>query len=765
MGDDFLAHVRKDTCGEWHEHFLSAHLQGTAKLVEEFAGTFKNGDWGWVAALLHDLGKGSEKFQRDIKKESGYDPHIKTLPGMKNHSTHGAIWAHDTWSHIGKILAYLIAGHHAGLPDWYNEPGVGGNLKHRLSLKERTKLPSLSPGWIERQTESLLVPQSPPCYDAEMGQEYFHLWIRMLYSALVDADFLDTERFMNEEKARQRGQYPDIVELKQRFDAYMLEFTAGKRHNTDVNRLRQQILADCRNAGSWKPGFFTLTVPTGGGKTLSSMAFALEHALAQGKTRIIMAIPYTSIIEQTAKEYKKVFGAENVIEHHSALDPISKKKETEEDIVLKHHLATENWDAPIIVTTNVQLFESLFAARSSACRKLHNLVDSVIILDEAHMLPPEYLKPILNVMQGLTRHFGVSIVLCTATQPALTGSIGMEQAEFCGIPRDAAPEIMPDPIELARHFQRVRIERAGKFEEWSELAEELRDKYKQVLCIVNTRRACRELYACMPAGTIHLSGLMCAEHRSMVIDGIKQRLKNKNPDDELRVISTQLVEAGVDIDFPVVYRAMTGFDSIAQAAGRCNREGELRDEHGELTQGRVIVFDPPQQSPTGLLRKKEDAGRDTLDILPEHCAALRPDAFERYFHLFYSACATFDAQNIAHLLFDEASDLNFQFRDAARKFRMIDNQAQVAVVVQYQGKEIHSDALIEQLRHAGPSKTLLRKLQRFTITMPERDFNQAQSCFENIHGIWCQQADGAYTEALGFVGLDIDANQFICDGG
>ena len=762
--EELLAHVLRNETGKWHKHILETHLKGTAEFAEQFAAMFGNGDWGKTAALLHDLGKSSEKFQRDLKKESGYDLHIQTLPGIKNHSTHGAVWAYDMWPPIGKILAYLIAGHHAGLPDWFHEIGVGGNLKHRLSQKEREKLPPLPSAWKAQQTEMLSAPQSLPC-GAGMDEEYLHLWIRMLYSSLVDADYLHTEQFMDEEKTGQRGRYPDLAILKERFDAYMAAFTADKQDDTAVNVQRQKILSDCRRAGKdWDEGFFTLTVPTGGGKTLSSMAFALEHAIAKKKSRIIMAIPYTSIIEQTAQTYREVFGAENVIEHHSALDPTSKKKEEEEDICLKHHLATENWDAPIIVTTNVQLFESLFAARSSACRKLHNIVNSVIILDEAQMLPPEYLKPILNVMQGLTQHFGVSIVLCTATQPALTGNIGTEEAEFCGIPVGVAPEIMPDPNELSRQFRRVTIERKGKYDEWSQLAKELCDEHPQVLCIVNTRRACRELFNEMSDDAIHLSGWMCAEHRSKVIEEIKLSLAEKDRNDELRVISTQLVEAGVDIDFPVVFRAMTGFDSIAQAAGRCNREGELCDENGELTYGRVFVFDPPKQSPFGLLLKKENTGRDILENMPEQCAALHPSVFERYFRLFYSKCDSFDKKDMQNLLIDGANpDFEFQFRDAAQKFQMIEDRAQIAVVVRYQGRKIHSEALIEQLRHAGPSRTLLRKLQRFTITMPEQEFLKAQSCFENIHGIRCQQVDLAYNEQLGFVGLDNGTGLLLCD--
>ena len=752
MSNELLAHVKQDEKGMWHEHTLTKHIQDTAAFAEMFTETFGNGDWGKVAALLHDLGKGSEKFQRDLKKETGYDAHIETLKGMKNHSSHGAIWAHEHWPYVGKILAYLIAGHHAGLPDWFNEIGVGGNLEHRLSADEKKTLPPLNEEWIKTATEALKPPQTPPCGKALKNDELdlLHLWIRMLYSALVDADFLDTEQFMQPEKAEQRGKYPDLKELKTRFDTYMQKKTVGIEH-TEVNTQRQRILADCRAKAKERPGFFSLSVPTGGGKTLSSMAFALEHAIAHGKKRIIIAIPYTSIIEQNAEEYKTIFDAENVIEHHSALDPDDEKTED-----AKSRLACDNWDAPIIVTTNVQLFESLFAARSSRCRKLHNLAESVIILDEAQMLSTEFLQPIVSVMKNLVHHFGASIVLCTATQPKLVGKIGSGAATFTGLAEESIIEIMQNPAELAAKFQRVTVTHKGKYEEWQELADELAHD-KQALCVVNTRRACRELHALMPHDTIHLSGLMCAEHRSRVIADIKQRLNSKQP---VRVISTQLVEAGVDLDFPVVYRALSGFDSIAQAAGRCNREGKLRDDTGLLTRGQVHVFEPPNGKLSGLLSKMEQAGRETLSVMPDECAALAPAAFEKYFSLLYSKVNSLDKHNITSLLVKDARGLTFQFRTAAQKFNLIDDQQYISVVVRYKGEKSDSNNLIEHLRNSRPYRELMRRLQRFTVNIPKGAFIEAQSCFENIHGIWCQMTDGSYHERFGFVGLDIDEREF-----
>ncbi len=731
-----LAHVKQDEIGEWRIHSLEEHLNGVAELAEKFALQFANGDWARVTGLLHDLGKGSFDFQEYICDKSGYKPeaHIEneSIPGRVNHSTHGAVWAVDNLPIIGKILAYLISGHHAGLPDWHHEMGVGGNLEHRLSLKEIASLPSLSDEFIQEVTKNIEYPVSSPC-NTVLKDEQIHLWIRMLFSCLVDADFLNTEEFMDREKSESRRDFTSFVELKKRLDDHMEKITTD---STEVNRLRQQILSECREAGYLSPGFFSLTVPTGGGKTLSSMAFAFEHLEKYKKEKIIMVIPYTSIIEQTAKVYKDIFGAENVIEHHSSLDPDKESPQS--------RLASENWDAPIIVTTNVQFFQSLFAARSSACRKLHNIVNSVVILDEAQMLPTDYLKPILYSMKGLVDHFGVSMVLCTATQPVLTGKIGSGEAEFKVLDHDSCREIIKDPFELSQKFQRVEVLEQGKFEDWQILAEELK-AYDQVLCIVNTRNDCKELYKLMPEGTVHLSANMCGEHRSRVIEKIRTALQMG---DSIRVVSTQLVEAGVDIDFPVVYRAMAGFDSIAQAAGRCNREGRKK-------LGKVIVFSPPKPAPAGSLRKGEQAGREILSVDPIGCSKLHPDTFIKYFNLYYGSLNSFDRKNINDLFVRDANPgLSIQFRTAAQRFLLIENQNQVSIVVWYKGEKTDSRDLIEDLRFAGPNRILMRKLQRFTISVPENVFFEVRESFKEVQGIWCQDADTLYDDRLGFVGYN-----------
>ena len=541
---------------EWQR--LEDHLKNVAEMAKGFASAFGAGEWAFLAGLWHDLGKYQDDFQEKLGVNNP-DASIESHSSRINHSTSGALLAVKKLKSFGSILTYAITGHHAGLPDWIHEIGSGGALSTRLretELLDRVK-DRIPHGILNRPIPTLTLPGGKPVSD-----EHLHLWLRMIFSCLVDADFLDTERAMEPDKAAQRGQSTDLIQLGEAFDRFMLnKQTQAKRG--PINLQRQAILAMCRKKASLPPGIFSLTAPTGSGKTLSAMAFALEHACCHDKRRVIATIPYTSIIEQTAAEYKTIFGEDNVLEHHSNLDP---DRET-----VINRLSSENWNMPIVVTTNVQLFESLFASRTSACRKLHNIVNSVIILDEAQMLPPEYLKSILSVLRGLVNHFGVTVVLCTATQPALAGTIGSPPIQFNGLTN--VIEILDDPVTMADRFERVEITlppSKGEKRTWEEIAAELR-QYAQVLCIVNSRRDCRELHALMPAGAIHLSALMCAEERSGIIAGIKSRLKNDEP---VRVISTQLVEAGVDIDFPIVYRALAGFDSLAQAAGRCNREGK-----------------------------------------------------------------------------------------------------------------------------------------------------------------------------------------------
>jgi len=724
---EYYAHSREGKPPEeWHR--LEDHLRKVAEMARRFADDFGAGEWAYLAGLWHDLGKYQDEFQQKLIDSNDSDAVIHV-----NHSTSGALRADRMPKLLGRIIAYSIAGHHAGLPDWVHKIGSGGALSTRL---QETELLDRIRNRIPPEIMNQLMPKPIPPGNKPMTDEHLHLWLRMIFSCLVDADFLNTEGFVEPEKAKQRGGSVNFSQLKNLFERYIVNKQAEAK-DSPVNRQRQAILAMCRKKGGLPPGIFSLTAPTGSGKTLSAMAFALEHAWHHHKRRVIVGIPYTSIIEQTAAEYKKVFGEENVLEHHSKLDP---DRET-----FKNRLASENWDMPIVVTTNVQLFESLFASRTSACRKLHNLVNSIIILDEAQMLPPEYLKPILSVLHGLVMHFGVSVVLCTATQPALSGPIGSPPVQFKGL--SDVSEIIDDPVTMAETFERVEIvipSDTSIKSTWEQIAGELQ-QYEQLLCIVNSRRDCRELHSLMPLGTIHLSGLMCAEERSDVISEIKEKLKDGAP---IRVVSTQLVEAGVDIDFPVVYRALAGFDSLAQAAGRCNREGKLNPS-GRL--GKVVVFEPPRPAPAGLLRKGQDAGREILRT--RNPKNLSPDLFNDYFQLFYSRVNDFDRPRFHDRLVTDARMFQFQFRTFAETFHLIDDVEQKGIIVWFKNEHVDSQELIELLRSKGPERWLMRKLQRFIVNVPERLDNELQrkSLIEDVHGFSVQFSPGLYRPGLGLL--------------
>lgn len=725
-----LAHVRRDG-DAFALHDLNEHLRGVGRIAEEYARVFGSGDWARVAGLWHDLGKYSAEFQRRIKSVSGYDAeaHLEGQSGRVDHSTAGAQYAIGRFGVHGRILAYLIAGHHAGLPDWHSSETAGGALKVRLDDGSHLKR-TLS------QTIPHEILSQPKPTSALLGKaEGFALWVRMLFSCLVDADFLDTEAFMDADKAGQRINALTLPDLLPRFNAYMEE-QFSKAPPTHVNRIRAEVLRQCRNKARKAPGLFSLTVPTGGGKTLSSLAFALEHAVLHGKRRIIYAIPYTSIIEQTANIFRGIFPNE-VIEHHSNLDP---EKET-----VRSRLAAENWDAPLIVTTNVQFFESLFAARPSRCRKLHNIADSVVVLDEAQLLPPEFLQPILDVMNLLVRNYGVTLVLSTATQPAL-GTLKTFQRTLRGL--DNVYEIINDPDALYHNLERVTVTWPQDFhlaQDWDDIARQIK-QHSCALAVVNSRTDARELHRRMPEGTIHLSALMCGEHRSHVISDVKRHLLAGEP---VRVVSTQLVEAGVDVDFPVVYRALAGLDSIAQAAGRCNREGDL--EHGEM-----IVFVPPKPAPLGPLRHAADMTLSLLSGASDR--RLTRELFSRYFEHFYMRAPSLDKHDITELLTPQGGNddpLKVQFRTVAQYFQLIDESGYRSILVRYG----ESPVLIGRLQKEGPERWLIRKLQRYTVSLPEWQFQKllTNGDVSEVHpGIFAQTADVLYHPQLGVL-LD-DAN-------
>jgi CRISPR-associated endonuclease/helicase Cas3 len=540
---------------------------------------------------------------------------------------------------------------------------------------------------------------------------------RMLFSSLVDADFLATEAFMNPMQAKHRNAAPPdaLATINELLDAKISKFSSPKNGDR-VNLKRAKVVRDCVNAAFLEPGFFTLTVPTGGGKTLSSLSFALKHAMRHGLRRVIYVAPFTSIIEQNADVYREIVrplesdSFTPLIEHHSSLSP--------DDETLQSRLAAENWDAPIIVTTAVQFYETLFAAKTSRSRKLHNIANSVVILDEAQSLPVTFLSPCLRVLQELTQNYHSSVVLCTATQPA----IGHDKNEF-PIGLENCREIIGDTKSLFAALKRVDVVDRGDLNDAS-LIKELKS-HRQALCIVNRRRHAQELFLQLGKGdgNYHLSALMCPEHRSQILDVIRTRLADGLP---VRVISTQLIEAGVDVDFPVVYRALAGLDSIAQAAGRCNRNGKLAES------GQTFIFKPEDQKAETYVR---DTAQVAAQILKLHDDLLGEEAIRHYFDLYYYRQKNrWDEKRILEKFSvnqrNAAFPFLFDFKEAAQEFQLIDDW-QKPVIIPFDQK---AEALIKELRNPTIPlhRNLLRGLQRYTVQISPKLKNQNSTAFEAL---------------------------------
>ena len=691
----FYAHsLENEPPSRWQ--VLEDHLLATATLAKKFASAFGAGDWGYVAGLWHDAGKYSEEFQKML--EASADAQIEQRSRV-DHSTFGAQQASHKWPNgKGKLLAYTIAGHHAGLPD-----GRSNEDSSLLKRLDKTLPYSFAcPGEILNRPK----PRLPFAPETRRGGFELSFFVRMLYSALVDADFLDTERHMKRDQALLRPKEYSLAPLQRELDAHLVTIEDDK---TVVNRTRSRILNNCRKAADLEAGLFSLTVPTGGGKTLSSMAFALKHAAKYDKDRVIYVIPFTSIIEQNAAIFRKVFGDDNVLEHHSNYEPREEDHRT--------RLASENWDAPIVVTTNVQFFESLFARRSSRCRKLHNITNSVIILDEVQALPSELLLPCIEAIRELALHYNCSIVLCTATQPAIH-----RRDDFLG-GLEGVREIAENPEQLAVVLKRVRATDLGTVDD-PELAGRLKT-HDKVLCVVNTRKHALGLYERLRGeeDVFHLSASLCPMDRSKILKAIRETLKTEKP---CRVISTQLVEAGVDIDFPVVYRAIAGIDSIAQAAGRCNREGRL-----EL--GNVYVFRPEHKLPPGYFRQTAQAAESVMRRFSEDILSL--NAVEGYFRGYYwSQGERLDKKGILRLLNEGLLKLDFPFREVAGRFHLIEDEYRPVIVP----LDEQADKLIHQIRGADSLRGFARRLQKYTVQICERDWQKLHNnqCIEMVRDIF-----------------------------
>ena len=722
---DGTEECRRETCEKckrlesYHGH-LNKVAWWTAKFASEmFApeSTQRKSAWDWgnIAGLWHDLGKFSAEFQE----------RLKGAPFPVDHSTAGARHT-AVCQPFGPLVSYLIAGHHAGLADGSS-----------LFFGERAK--KGIPDWLANAQASgipldLALP-NPPLTRQNAGNDAMAFMLRFFFSCLVDADFLATEAFMNQNQAKLRAVWPDDI-ISRMLPVLENHLTTKFANSADtpVNQARENVRQACFTAATHDSGFFSLTVPTGGGKTLSSLLFALRHAHLHGHRRIIYVIPFTSIIRQNADVFRealaalsKELGREIVLEHHSKFEPKPSTEDNERDL---HRLASENWDAPIIVTTNVQFFESLFANRTSSCRKLHRIARSIIIFDEVQALPARLLHPILRSLTCLVKDLGCTAVLCTATQPALD----LRDGFTIGIPPQEITPIIQDEAALFQTLRRVEPENLGSCDDESLISHIRQHAANGCLLILNTTRAAQTLHQKLSAHltAFHLSARMCPAHIIQVLDDVKQLRAQNQP---VALVSTQLIEAGVDISFPVVYRAECGLDSFAQAAGRCNRNGEL-EALGGL--GKAYLFAPSDHPiPAGLSDISAAAAITRSQVLPNFPQADLLDlaAIRTYFEqaIWQAGDKTkqWDDQGIVSggmpcfAPCDTSKNwaLAYSFKTAAEKFRLIDSATHpVFIPWGEKGKALGEELRTLAKQGRSPNRSHFRRAQQFTVQVYEHEW-------------------------------------------
>ncbi len=709
-----IAHT-KNSLGK--QQGLEEHLLNVAKLARQYSTVFGGEIFAYYAGLAHDIGKYDPAFQRyllDAEKNQG------VRQRGPDHKSAGAVLA-ERFEKRG-VLSSILFGHHGGLRD---------HSELQTTIRDRQEKKTIQDA-ITTAKEHFPELQNPP---QKLFPAYVHsaleleFFARMTFSALVDADFLDTEQHFNAGERPERSNRWSVESLWHTFEAaYQRKFANAEQ--TTLNTIRGAVYRQCLNAATLPPGFFRLTVPTGGGKTLASLAFALQHAQTHGLERVIYAIPYTSIIDQTVKVFGDIFGDKQAfIEHHSNISVADPEHPT--PLEIRRRLVAENWDAPLIATTTVQLFESLLGHGTSKCRKLHNIAKSVIVLDEVQMLPVYFLTPILDILRELCMHYGVTVLLCTATQPDFES-----RQNFEGLPD--IREIVPQPERYFASLKRVeyQLPQAGQTWTWEQVADRVRAE-QHILVIVNTRRDAAELLSLLTTDDdidevdrstlFHLSTRLCGAHRKAVLEEVRRRLKEKEP---CRLIATQVIEAGVDVDFPLVMRAVSPLDSIVQAAGRANREGKMS------SLGKVIIFVPEEgHTPKGSYQVGTDiAGR----LLRDGQADLHdPTLYQRYFQEYYSLPYR-DHYGIQELR------KNLNYPEVAQKFRLIDDNS-TPVIVTYEPAAEKIRKLLDRLQKAkNPHRDDLRALQPYTVNLPKHEFERAKKdalVSEIIPDVWAWRED------------------------
>ena len=673
-----LAHISEDGT---RTQTVYDHLSGTAALAGDFARCFDAAGEAQFAGWLHDIGKYSQKFQLRLQGGARVD-----------HSTAGA---QEAFRRRHAPAAFAVAGHHSGLPDGGSQ-GDPGDAPTLLGRCQRKDLPP-----YDRWQEEVTLPVSAPPDWASRDTLTSAFFTRMLYSCLVDADFIDTETFMNGgEKPRGQGQeLPALLaKVRARGKAYL-----ASRDPSPVSVQRNAVLRACMEKGEHFPqGLYTLTVPTGGGKTFASLAFALEHAVAQGMKRVIYVIPYMSIIDQTAAVFGELLGEENVLADYSSAEYKTAEEDSLTPEQYRQLLASENWDAPVVVTTAVQFFESLYANRSSRCRKLHNIADSVIVFDEAQTLPADYLRPCVSAIAQLVQHYHATALLCTATQPVLDPLF----KEFA--PELQLREVGTDTARLYAVLRRTTLQDLGTLT-MEQLSARL-SALPQGLCVVNRRKTAQQLYAALPAeGSFCLTTLLCPADRRRKLAQIRQRLAEGLP---CRVVSTSLIEAGVDVDFPAAFREQCGLDSLLQTAGRCNREGKRPAEDSPVCRFKLEGLPIPE-----MLHQS----RDALEYTADHNEDLStPEAIRRYFVELTALRgeASLDKKGILDALSQGIGGSLLPFAEVAKRFHLIENAARTVYIPVEEGA-----ALCQKLRSGFVSRSLLRQLGVYSVSCYASQFN------------------------------------------
>lgn len=689
------------------EQSILEHLENVAQMMTEFCKDYDipgidMGRYAYEVGLSHDIGKYSEAFQRKIQNN---------LSIRVDHATAGA---RELCIKGMPEASFAVAGHHGGIPN-----GRDNTERDLITRLQKRDLDEYKEYKDEISLECLGRPQL-----SGIEQSFF---IRMLFSALVDADFLDTEKFMSSGSIV-RGEYDSMNTLYERIMDYIEPWLKAEENSSEINRIRTEILKKCLDKGREKKGFFSLTVPTGGGKTISSLAFAIKHAMANGMERIIYVIPYTSIIEQNVEVFRKILGDKNVLAHYgNAFVDMEKKNE---EFYEKHKLSTENWDAPIIVTTNVQFFESLYSNKTSKCRKLHNIANSAIIFDEVQMIPLTYLMPCTSVVRSLVQNYNASIVLCTATQPALEKWLEPFLVH----------EICENHEELFQVLKRTSIKKMGKISQ-NELVEKM-TSCEQVLTIVNTKKKAQEIYQDLPdEGRIHLSTNMLPLHRKQTIQRIKELLKEGKV---CRVVATSLVEAGVDIDFPVVFRQEAGLDSIIQAAGRCNREGGRKKEESI-----VWVFGTEDSVPDTIARNVTMM-KETMQKYQEY------DDLEAIHYYFDSLqmldIGNLDIHGIVQGFEKRLNGIEMPFQEVSKIFRLIESDTRTLIVPIDKEAGDLLDELYRCIEAQENFRSVLRKLGNYSLNIYENEYKKMiedLSAYEVMEGVAVLQNLSLYREDMG----------------